>query len=468
MIIKFSVDGKTVSSQKGYTILQALSYINIDIPHLCSYKINSTNTFEKKNNILRCKLCLVKVKKKNENSYSYKYACDEIVENGMSVLNEKDDDIINYRTSLLKAILYMHEPVCESCKADYVCNLKKYLDIYNISIEASPNAFDKNDINLIELKNIVEKMNLPDFIKANFERCINCGICEDYKVIDGYNSMITDLCPTHVFDVQRNIDNKINDDISTIKSIDSFCIGCNYLCDAKYSYIKHSIKDISSPKGKKYGLCDYGRKLDYYSNNTLEKPFYNGMQCEFNEAKELYHKFINDIETEYVLALNSSMYPIEDIRAFNEFIDSLGIQNLVFKKNIMATNSKNIRDNYTNINDFSIKEIRDLNINLKHSIFDDNIIHNGKFKKFIIVGDSLDDNDNIIDFSKKNKGNYIVFSPNFSVLAYNAYLSFPISYLGEFEGHYVDNHGKVKEMHSFLEKNKNRMSLRDLLKYLYL
>ncbi|WP_241210515.1 hypothetical protein [Brachyspira hampsonii] len=208
--------------------------------------------------------------------------------------------------------------------------------------------------------------------------------------------------------------------------------------------------------------------MDYYSNNTLEKPFYNGMQCEFNEAKELYHKFINDIETEYVLALNSSMYPIEDIRAFNEFIDSLGIQNLVFKKNIMATNSKNIRDNYTNINDFSIKEIRDLNINLKHSIFDDNIIHNGKFKKFIIVGDSLDDNDNIIDFSKKNKGNYIVFSPNFSVLAYNAYLSFPISYLGEFEGHYVDNHGKVKEMHSFLEKNKNRMSLRDLLKYLYL
>ncbi|PTY41319.1 2Fe-2S iron-sulfur cluster-binding protein [Brachyspira hampsonii] len=468
MIIKFNVDGKTVSSQKGYTILQALSYINIDIPHLCSYKINTTNTFGKKNNILRCKLCLVKVKKKNENNYSYRYACDEIVENGMSVLNEKDDDIINYRTSLLKAIFYMHEPVCESCKADYVCNLKKYLDIYNVSIEASPNAFNKNDINLIELKNIVEKMNLPDFIKANFERCINCGICDDYKVIDGYNSMITDLCPTHVFDVQRNIDNKIDDDISTVKTIESFCIGCNYLCDAKYSYIRHSIKDISSPKGKKYGLCDYGRKLDYYSNNTLEKPFYNGMQCEFNEAKELYHKFINDIEAEDVLAVNSSMYPIEDIRAFNEFIDSLGIQNLIFKKNIMATNSKNIRDNYTNINDFSIKEIRDLNINLKHSIFDDNIIYNGKFKKFIIVGDSLDDNDNMIDFSKKNKGNYIVFSPNFSVLAYNAYLSFPISYLGEFEGHYIDNHGKVKEMNSFLEKNKNRMSLRDLLKYLYL
>lgn len=465
MIVKFNVDGKTVSSQKGYTILQALSYINIDIPHLCSYKINSTNTFEEKNNILRCKLCLVKVKKKNENDYSYKYACNEIVENGMSVLNEHDDDIIRYRTSLLKAMLYMHEPICESCKADYICRLKKYLDIYNISIEASPNAFDENDINLIELKNIVEKMNLPNFINVNFERCINCGICEDYKVIDGYNSMITDLCPTHVFEVQRDIDNKINDDISTVRSIESFCIGCNHLCDAKYSYIDYSIKDISSPNGKKYGICDYGRKLDYYSNNTLEKPFYSGMQYEFDEAKELYHKFINDIEAESTLALNSSMYPIEDIKAFNEFIYSLGIENIIFKKNRMATNSKNIRDNYTNINDFSI---RDLKQDLKHSVFDDNYIYNEKFKKFIIVGDSLDDNDNMIDFAKKNKGNYIVFSPNFSVLAYNAYLSFPISYLGEFEGHYIDNHGKVKEMQAFLKSSKNRMSLRELLKYLYL
>ena len=78
------------------------------------------------------------------------------------------------------------------------------------------------------------------------------------------------------------------------------------------------------------------------------------------------------------------------------------------------------------------------------------------------------DNDNMIDFAKKNKGNYIVFSPNFSVLAYNAYLSFPISYLGEFDGHYIDNHGKVKEMQAFLKSSKNRMSLRELLKYLYL
>lgn len=463
MIVKFDVDGKTVSSQKGYTILQALSYVNIDIPHLCTYKKNNTNSFEEKNSILRCKLCLVKVKRKNEDEYSYKYACDEIVENGMSVLNNTED-IIKYRTSLLNAILYMHKPICESCKSDYICKLKKYLDIYNISITASPNASDENSINILEIKKAVEKMNLPDFIKPDFEKCINCGICEDYKVIDGYNSMITDLCPTHVFEVKRSIDNKINEDISTVKTIESFCIGCNYLCDINYSYIDISIKDVSSPNGKKYGLCDYGRKLDYYSNNILEMPLYNGMQYEFDKAKELYHKFIDGIDIESALAISSSMYPIEDIKAFDDFINSIGLLNLTFKKNKMATNSKNIRDNYTNINDFSIRELK---IDIKHSSFYDNI-NDKKFNKFIILGDSLDDNDDMINFSKVNKGNYIVFSPSFSVLAYNAYLSFPISYLGEFEGRYIDNHGKVKNMISFLEKNKNRLNLRDLLKYLYL
>ncbi|WP_295161838.1 2Fe-2S iron-sulfur cluster-binding protein [uncultured Brachyspira sp.] len=460
MIVKFNVDGKTISSQKGYTILQALSYINIDIPHLCSYKKNNTNTFEEKNNILGCRLCLVKVKKKNEKEYSFKYACNETAENGMSVLNLLDEDITKYRVSLLKAILYSHKPVCESCKAGYICKLKKYLDIYNISIPSSVNASNDNDINLKEIKSAAEKMNLPDYIYADYDRCISCGICADYKVTDGYNAMITDLCPTHVFEALRNIDNKINNDISMVKSINSFCIGCNRLCDVNYSYIDYSIKDISSCHGKMYGLCDYGRKLDYYSNDILEMPFFNGMQCGFEKARELYYKFIDMIDIEFTLAVSSSMYPIEDIKAFDNFIYSIGIENLTFKKNKMATNSKNIRDNYTNINNFSIR-------NLKFSEFHENI-NDEKFNKFIILGDALDDNDYMIDFAGKNRGNYIVFSPHFSVLAYNAYLSFPVSYLGEFEGHYIDNYGKSKEMTSFLKKNKNRLNLRDLLKYLYL
>ncbi|WP_028330320.1 2Fe-2S iron-sulfur cluster-binding protein [Brachyspira alvinipulli] len=460
MIIKFTVDGKTVSAQRGYTILQALSYVNIDIPHLCSYKMNSTSTFDKEDNLLRCRLCAVKVKKKNEETYNIKYACDEIVENGMSVLNN-DEDIIKYRIALLNAILYMHKPICESCNADYICKLKKYLDIYNVSIEPSNDA--SNDNNVEDIKKIVKEINLPKYIKADYERCINCGICEDYKTINGYSSMIVDFCPTHVFSTERAIDDKIKEDISKTKSIRSFCIGCNYLCDADYVYISSSIKDINSPSKKKYALCDYGRKMDYYSNNTFELPLNNGIQCDFKNAKNMYYEFMSNIDVNSCLAIYSSMYPIEDINAFDELIYSTGIINTVIKKNTMSTNSEVIRDNYTNINNHSIKELKNKEYNYNFDFNDNN------FNKFIILGDAIDDiNDEIISFSKKNKGNYIVFSPCFSVLSYNAYLAFPISGLGEFSGHYIDKHGKKKEMSSFLKSNKNRLNLRDLLKYLYL
>ena len=462
MIIKFTVDGKTVSAQRGYTILQALSYINIDIPHLCSYKINNTNTFEEKNNLLRCRLCVVKVKKKNEETYSLKYACDEIVENGMSVLND-DDEIIKYRTALLTAILYMHSPICKSCNADYICKLKKYLDIYNVSIEASDNASNENDINLQEIKKIINRINLPKYIKVNYERCINCGICEDYKIIDGYDSMIVDLCPTHVFDIKRSIDDKISENISAPKTIKSFCIGCNHLCDANYVYLNNSIKDIFSPYGKKYGLCNYGRKMDYYLNDTFELPLNNGIQCDFENAKNMYYKFIENIDTNSCIGIYSSMYPIEDIKAFDELLYSLGVLNAFYKKNRIITNSEILRDNYTNINDFSITDLRNKDYKNNLDINDD------KFNKFIVVGDTLDDaNDEIVSFSRKNKGNYIVFTSCFSILAYNAYLAFPISGFGEFSGHYIDKHGKKKNITSFLEINKNRLNLRDLLKYLYL
>ena len=455
MIIEFNVNDKTVSTQKGYTILQALSYIGIDIPHLCSYKINCTNNL-KQISLLRCKLCLIKVKKINEDSYNFKYACNEIVENKMNILTN-DEDIIKYRISLLKAILYMHKPICENCNVDYICKLKKYIEYYNIDIEYSFNYSHNNDISIQETKEFINNMNIPKFIYANYERCINCGICENYKPIDGYNSMIVDLCPTGVFEVKR--DNKINKNIDEVKSIKSFCIGCNYLCDASYIYIDNGIKDILSPIKKQYGICDFGRKMDYYSNDIFEVPLINGIQNSFENAKELYLEFTNDANL--FLAIYSSMYPIEDIKAFDDLIYSLNIQNIYYKKNKIATNSKISRNNSSNINKFSIKE-------LKYEKYNHNLKINDKdFSKFIILGDSLDDkNDEIIEFSKKNKGNYIVFSTSFSLLTYNSFIAFPITGLGEFDGLFIDRYGKSKKMNSFL--NKNRINLRDLLKYLYI
>ena len=461
MIIKITVDGKNIYSQKGYTILKALSYFKIDIPNLCDYKFDNENTnnnlsFVRNEKELNCKLCLIKVKRKNEESYSLKYACNEIVENGMEIISE-DEEIASYRKSLLNSIYFNHNAICSNCEVDYNCKLKKYFDLYNIT----KNNNEKNNNQFInEIKNIVKTFNLPDYIKADYDRCINCGLCANYKTINGYISMIVDLCPTNVFYPER----KLKKEFETNESVKSFCIGCNKLCDIKYLHNQESIIDIKSILDKKYGLCDYGRKMDYYSNDLLKYPLINGVENDFEKAKELYQEFTNDINENSYLAISSASYPLEDIKAFNELSISLGITKLYYKKNYIATDYNVIRENYTNINKYSTEELkRELKyINGENIDFD-------SYKKFIILGDSLFDSDEeMISFAQKNKGNYIVFTPALSLLAYNSFIAFPIAGLGEFNGFYIDKYGKQKEIVAFLNKDKNRLNLRDLIKYLYL
>ena len=217
MIIKITVNGKDIYSQKGWTILKALSYLKIDIPNLCDFRFDNINNAENKNlsfiteeNKLNCKLCIVKIKRKNEDSYNFKYACNEIVENGMDIISE-DEEIISYRKALLNSISYSHKPICSNCEVDYKCKLKKYFDLYNIT---EKNNLENNEEKIIdnkfieEIKNIVKTFNLPGYIKADYDRCIYCGLCDNYKTINGYNSIITDLCPTNVFYAERK--NKIN------------------------------------------------------------------------------------------------------------------------------------------------------------------------------------------------------------------------------------------------------------------
>lgn len=468
MIIKITVDGKNIYSQKGYTILKALSYFKIDIPNLCDYKFDNENTnnnlsFVRDEKELNCKLCLIKVKRKNEESYSFKYACNEIVENGMEIISE-DEEIASYRKSLLTSIYFNHNAICSNCEVDYNCKLKKYFDLYNIT----KNNNEKNNNQFInEIKNIVKTFNLPNYIKADYDRCINCGLCANYKTINGYISMIVDLCPTNVFYPERKFKKEFetkNNSNNSIESVKSFCIGCNKLCDIKYLHNQESIIDIKSILDKKYGLCDYGRKMDYYSNDLLKYPLINGVENDFEKAKELYQEFTNDINENSYLAISSASYPLEDIKAFNELSISLGITKLFYKKNYIATDYNVIRENYTNINKYSTEELkRELKyINGENIDFD-------SYKKFIILGDSLFDSDEeMISFAQKNKGNYIVFTPALSLLAYNSFIAFPIAGLGEFNGFYIDKYGKQKEIVSFLNKDKNRLNLRDLIKYLYL
>ena len=516
MIISFVVDNKEVSCQKGYTILKALSYVNIDIPHLCNYgfsNINNINYLNENNNLshiksewdLNCKLCIVKVKKKTEDEYKYTYACNEIIESGMDIISS-DEELIEYRKAILTSIDYTHKPYCCSCDIYYKCNLKKYLDLYKIEKKEDLSKEEQNIIktnrDIEHIKKLVETFKLPSYIKVDFDRCIVCGICDKYKTSSGYYSAIVDLCPTKVFTVERNIDRKSSeyesidyDEVSkkadylkaqvekeTLKPVveeeeekdnfikreivnynttKSICLGCNELCDVNYIHQDDAIIDMVSCSDKKYSICDFGRKMSFHSNYIFEYPLVNGVEQDLELAKSYYFKFIEDIDTNSYLAISSTIYPLEDLKSFNSLATSLGIDRIMYKKIPAATRFQVVRDNYTNINNYVIsefkKELKDIN---------EFVGNYSSFNKFIILGDAFDECEEVIEFSRKYKRQYIVFTSCKSILAYNAHIAFPISGLGEFDGIYIDKFGRKKKMSNFIKKNKNRKSLREFLEIL--
>lgn len=516
MIISFVVDNKEVSCQKGYTILKALSYVNIDIPHLCNYglsNVNNINYLNENNNLshiksewdLNCKLCIVKVKKKNEDDYKYTYACNEIIESGMDIISS-DEELIEYRKTLLTSIEYTHKPYCRDCDVYYKCNLKKYLDLYKIEkkedLSKEEQSIIKSGRSIDHIKKIVSTFNLPSYINIDFDRCIFCGICEKYTTSSGYYSSIVDLCPTKVFTVERNIDKKVPDyesisydevskadylkiqveketskniveedkkeednfikrDIVNYNTTKSICLGCNELCDVNYIHQDDAIIDMVSCSDKKYSICDFGRKISFHSNHIFEYPLVNGVEQDFELAKSYYLKFIEDIDTNSYLAISSTIYPLEDLKAFNSLSTSLGIDRIMYKKVPAATRFQVVRDNYTNINNYVIN---DLKKELKY-INEFSGDYSG-FNKFIILGDAFDECDEVIEFSRKYKRQYIVFTSCMSILAYNAHVAFPICGLGEFEGSYIDKYGRKKNVVNFIKKNKNRKSLKEFLEIL--
>lgn len=442
-MIEITVDDRKLAVQSGLTILKALSYLSIDIPNLCGGYLDKKN--------YSCRLCIVKVKLKDEKCYRFSLACKEVVEEGMSILN--DDEIIKYRIALLTSIFNSHKLVCEECSVYYTCKLKKYIDEYNIDSDFS--SFET-----VSFRKEIE--NLPSYIKPDYDRCIDCGICDEYKSIYGYRTMISDFCPTCVFE---NGDKNISK-IEEVFEHSGYCIGCHIMCDARYYVTKKEIVSIRSVRGKRYGICDFSREMKYYDNNTLMYPLKNGKREDMKNARRLYKDFFYAFNAAETGASFSLMYPLEDMKALEAECINLGIKIFGYREQSISTNTIAKKARLANFG-----STLDSNINYDGrdtiDIFEENLYKN--LSTFFILSDPIFERDEIVsEFAKENNGKYVVFTSNHSILSENAYLAFPIRGLGELSGIYIDKSGKEKYISSFLSVSENRLNIRDLLKYLYL
>lgn len=448
-MITISIDDNLIKSLKNDTILQASLRSNIEIPHLCNGVCNDSKE-------ISCQLCMVYVKKKGEEDFTLLSACKTKIEHDMIIISDKSDEIKKHRKYLLLSIMHTHNASCKFCDINDICRLKKYLDQYDVDYES---------INITTPLENEEKINkLPSMLKANYDRCIHCDLCKrsDKVSIKNYKTMMADICSTYVFTSDYfNKNYNYNETISTNKS---YCIFCSVLCECKYLFGRKEIFTIESMTDKKYGICDKGREIAHITKfPLLDSILKNGYTESLKSAKRLYKEFFLIFKENEACASLSAFYPIEDMdEAKNECL-RLNIKITGYRKPKLATETIVQNENIGNYHAIDIIG------NDKIDVFENFKIINKDLKLFFIISDYLLESEHwFIEFCEKYSGKYIIFTPYNSLPAHNAYLAFPIANFGEFEGTYIDKHKNKRTISKILTLSKNRMTIKNLIKYLYL
>lgn len=129
-MVKLTIDGTTVESPEGATLIEAAELAGIHIPNLCYLKGMP--------GIGACRLCLVEI----EGAKAPMIACNTKVKEGM-IVNTKTEKIQETRRFVIDLILSMHPLDCMTCTKAGVCNLQQYA--YEFGLKES-NFTRKNSV----------------------------------------------------------------------------------------------------------------------------------------------------------------------------------------------------------------------------------------------------------------------------------------------------------------------------------
>src|SRR5512138_1847121 len=109
MSLQISINGRSLSVEKGKTILQVARANGIDIPTLCDFPGLPSHG--------SCRMCIVEI----EGRASTPTACTTLVEEGM-VVQTNSPIVQSLRTELLKLLLSEHPSSCLICPEKSHCD----------------------------------------------------------------------------------------------------------------------------------------------------------------------------------------------------------------------------------------------------------------------------------------------------------------------------------------------------------
>lgn len=156
-LINLTINNKSISVPKGYTILEAAKKLNIKIPTLCHLHMDDVNIV---NQCASCRVCMVTVGR------GLVPACATLVKEGMNV-QTNTKEAINARKHVVELLLSDHPQDCLVCDKNGNCELQ--------SIAA--------DLGIREIRFKGEHSSSPTdtstkSIIKNHDKCILCRRCE--------------------------------------------------------------------------------------------------------------------------------------------------------------------------------------------------------------------------------------------------------------------------------------------------
>jgi len=149
--IKFKIDGKIITTEKGQTIVEAAKANGVYIPTLCNFEGLLPKGC--------CRMCTIKINNR------YMTACTTPVSDGMEI-ESNTDEINDIRKGIIELLFVTGNHFCPSCEKSGNCELQALAYRYQMMVPRFPFTFPQKGVDATS----------PKIIKDQ-NRCIMCKRC---------------------------------------------------------------------------------------------------------------------------------------------------------------------------------------------------------------------------------------------------------------------------------------------------
>ena len=322
-MIKFFIDSKEVTAQKGESILDVARREDIYIPTMCYLPKATANA--------SCRMCSIEV----EGSEGFILSCNTPPVEGIKVVTNSDS-LYHERQSIMKLYNVNHPLQCGVCDKSGECDLQNKtlefgLDEQSFSVRDQARRKKKWGIHTYDpgLCILCEKCttvcnetvgNEALFIKPggykshieiNLANCIQCGEC-------------ISVCPVGAM---ASTDFKYTSNAWELDKIPSSCAHCSSACSLNYESKNGKIYRVTNESDFS-SLCGSGRFGFDFDNKVLnkDKDAFDQAVDAFSRAKNVvFNSFITNEEA-YLLSEMKKKFGFnlvnEDARLYGEFMQN--------------------------------------------------------------------------------------------------------------------------------------------------